>query len=77
MEEATMQSNVLTSVAVIATFCVSTPAAAQTAPPMGGGYKDVIPIPVNDPTIKAIAGSLFKPEGAGPFPGVVYMSGCA
>ena len=44
---------------------------------MGGGYTNVIPIPVDDPNIKAIAGALFKPEGAGPFPGVVFMSGCA
>lgn len=51
--------------------------AAQTAPLMGGGYPNVIPIPVDDPTIKNIAGALFKPSGAGPFPAVVYMSGCA
>jgi dienelactone hydrolase len=51
-------------------------AAAQTSPPMGGGYTDVIPIPVNDPATKAIAGALFKPEGAGPFPAVVYMVTC-
>jgi len=44
---------------------------------MGGGYKDVIPIPVDDPATKAIAGALFKPAGPGPFPAVVYMSGCA
>ena len=49
---------------------------SQTVPPMGGGYKDVIPIPVDDPTTKAIAGALFKPAGPGPFPVVVYMSGC-
>ena len=75
-----MQGNFLTSVtavAVSATLGVSTLAAAQTAPPMGGGYTNVIPIPVDDPNIKAIAGALFKPEGAGPFPGVVFMSGCA
>ena len=35
------------------------------APPMGGGYTNVIPIPVNDPSVKAIAGALFKPAGAG------------
>ena len=29
-----------------------------------------------DPNVKAIAGALFKPEGAGPFPSVVFMSGC-
>jgi dienelactone hydrolase len=50
---------------------------SQTTPPMAGGYKDVIPIPVDDPTVKAIAGALFKPAGPGPFPAVVYMSGCA
>src|SRR5208282_210831 len=50
---------------------------SQTAPPMGGGYKDVIPIPVDDPATKAIAGALFKPAGPGPFPAGVYMSGCA
>src|SRR5580704_16700294 len=75
-----MQGNFLTSVtavAVSATLGVATLAAAQTAPPMGGGYTNVIPIPVGDPNIKAIAGALFKPEGAGPFPGVVFMSGCA
>src|ERR1700722_20557894 len=80
MEEATMQGNFLasvTAVAVSATVGVSTLAAAQTAPSMGGGYTNVIPIPVDDPNIKAIAGALFKPEGAGPFPGVVFMSGCA
>jgi dienelactone hydrolase len=49
---------------------------AQALPPMGGGYTDIIPIPVNDPSIKAIAGVLFKPSGAGPFPAVVYLSGC-
>jgi dienelactone hydrolase len=27
--------------------------------------------------VDAIAGALFKPEGAGPFPGVVFLSGCA
>jgi dienelactone hydrolase len=43
---------------------------------MGGGYTNVIPIPVDDPDTKAIAGALFKPTGAGPFPAVVYMSGC-
>jgi dienelactone hydrolase len=31
---------------------------------------------VNDPDTKAIAGALIKPTGAGPFPAVIYMSGC-
>ena len=51
--------------------------AAETAPPMGGGYTNVIPIPVDDPKTKTIAGALFKPSGSGPFPALVYMSGCA
>jgi len=51
-------------------------ASGQTAPPIGGGYKDAVPIPVDDPTTKAIAGALFKPMGKGPFPVVVNMSGC-
>jgi len=46
-------------------------ATGQAAPPMGGGYTNVIPIPVDDPTTKAIAGALFKPAGAGPFAAVV------
>ena len=74
-----MQSNFFTSVtavAVSATLGVSTLAAAQTAPPIGGGYTNAIPIPVDDETTKNIAAVLFKPTGAGPFPAVVYMSGC-
>ena len=53
---------------------------AQTGdqiPPIAGGYTNVTAIPVNDPTIKAISGALFKPPGAGPFPAVVYMIGCS
>jgi dienelactone hydrolase len=49
---------------------------AAEAPPMGGGYTNVIPIPVKDPSVKEIAGALFKPQGAGPFPAVVYMPPC-
>jgi dienelactone hydrolase len=49
----------------------------QTPPPIGGGYTDITPVPVNDPAIKAIGGALFKPVGAGPFPAVVYISGCS
>ena len=74
-----MQGNFLTTVtalAVGATLGVAIPAAAQTAPPMGGGYTNVIQIPVDDPATKAIAGALFKPTGKGPFPAVVYISGC-
>ena len=54
--------------------------AADQAPPMGGGYANVIAIPVDPADAadgKAIVGALIKPEGAGPFPTVVYISGCA
>jgi dienelactone hydrolase len=51
--------------------------AADASPPMGGGYANVISIPVDDPNVKAIAGALFKPAGSGPFPAVIYMMGCA
>jgi dienelactone hydrolase len=43
---------------------------------MGGGYTNVIPIPVNEPKTKAISGALFKPEGVGPFPAVIAMPSC-
>ena len=66
----------VTALAVGATFGLTISAAAQTAPQMGGGYTNVIPIPVDDPTTKVIAGAFFKPAGKGPFPVVVYMSGC-
>jgi hypothetical protein len=59
-----MQSNFLTSataVAVSAMLGVSTLAAAQAAPPIGGGYTNAIAIPVDDPTTKNISGALFKP----------------
>jgi dienelactone hydrolase len=64
---------VISTIAIVDFPSVS---AGQTPPPMGGGYTDVIPIPVDDPTTKAIAGALFKPAGAGPFPAVVYIVGC-
>jgi dienelactone hydrolase len=66
-----------TALTVGATSGLPSLAAAQTVPPMSGGYTNVISIPVDDPTTKAIAGALFKPAGTGPFPGVVYMSGCS
>ena len=44
---------------------------------MGGGYTNVIAIPVDDPDTKAIAGALFRPQGAGPFPAVIYLGYCA
>jgi hypothetical protein len=46
-----------------ATMAFSSLAAAQTTPPMGGGYTNVVPISVDDPSMKAIAGALLKPTG--------------
>jgi hypothetical protein len=42
----------------------------------GRRITNVIPMPVDDTATKANAGALFKPQGAGPFPAVVYMVGC-
>jgi hypothetical protein len=50
--------------------------AADNVPLIGAGYAggaNVVAIPIDDPAAKAIAGALFKPAGAGPFPVVVYM----
>ncbi len=64
------------AVAIAAAGSVAVSVSAAQTPPMGGGYTNVIPIPVDDP-VMAIAGALFKPEGAGPFPVVIYLGGCA
>ena len=61
---------------VIALLAFPPVSRGQTPPPIGGGYTDVIAIPVNDPATKAIGGALFKPAGTGPFPAVVYITGC-
>jgi dienelactone hydrolase len=76
-----MKRNFSTSVAAMALtlgaiVVVPVSGTSQTTPPIGGGYTNAIAIPVDDPTTKNIAGALFKPAGAGPFPAVVYMSGC-
>lgn len=75
-----LQSRVLPAAAatVLALGANHASPAAEAAgvPPMGGGYTDVIAIPVNDPAVKEIAGALFKPQGTGPFPLVVYMPPC-
>jgi dienelactone hydrolase len=66
----------LTSLALFGAMVAPNVSQAAATPPIGGGYTNVIAIPVNDPSVKEIAGALFKPEGKGPFPAVVYMSGC-
>jgi dienelactone hydrolase len=62
--------------AALTTVVLPSLAAGQAPPPMGGGYTNVIPIPVDDPKTKAISGALFKPEGLGPFPAVIDMPSC-
>jgi dienelactone hydrolase len=64
------------AVAVAAGAIIFPAVSAAQTPKMGGGYKNVIAIPVDDPATKAIAGALFKPAGAGPFPAVIYLSPC-
>lgn len=66
----------LTSLTLLGALSAPHALQAADAPPIGGGYTNAIAIPVTDPSVKAIAGALFKPEGSGPFPAVVYMSGC-
>ncbi len=56
-------------------IAAASPSAAQV-PKMAGNFKHVIAIPLNDPGTKAIAGALLKPNGAGPFPAVIYMGTC-
>jgi dienelactone hydrolase len=43
---------------------------------MSGGYDPVVQIPVADGPTRLLAGALFEPEGAGPFPAVIILSGC-
>lgn len=66
----------VTSLALLGAVAAPHTLLAAEAPPIGGGYTNAIAIPVNDPSVKEIAGALFKPQGTGPFPAVVYMSGC-
>src|SRR5262249_18539267 len=63
----------LSAIALLANPAVSN---GQTVPTIGGGYTNVIAIPVDDPATKVIGGALFKPVGAGPFPAVIFMAGC-
>ena len=48
---------------------------APATPPERAGA-EIIAIPVDDPETKAISGLLFEPQGAGPFPAVIYLPGC-
>jgi dienelactone hydrolase len=72
-----MKRLILTAVFTTIGLSYATGLQADPTPPIAGGHTNVTAIPVNDPEIKAISGALFKPAGAGPFPAVVYMIGCA
>jgi dienelactone hydrolase len=76
MKRTLLASAGVVALSAAAVLALPAPSMGQTPPPMGGGYTDVIAIPVNDPGTKAIAGALFKPQGAGPFPAVIYVSPC-
>jgi len=68
----------VTAIAITANAMAGFPSlSTDLSPTMGGGYTNVIAIPVDDPEVDAIAGALFKPDGAGPFPAVIYLSGSA
>lgn len=73
-----MKSHVLSAAVAIALAALITPqpSRASDVPPMGGDYKNVVAIPVDDPAVNAIAGALTMPEGTGPFPVVVYIPPC-
>jgi dienelactone hydrolase len=78
-----MKYRLLTTAAAVAVaagvmVALPSPAVAQALPIAGGysGQPNVIAIPVKDPEIKAITGAVFKPAGVGPFPAIVYVSGC-
>ncbi len=48
---------------------VALPSMAAAAPPMGGGYTNVIPIPVNDPSVEGNRGGTVQASGRGTVPG--------
>jgi len=69
---------------IILAACANAPhEAAPAASPaaenvgMSGGFSPVLQIPVNDSYTKFVMAALFEPEGTGPFPAVILLSGCA
>lgn len=48
----------------------------QTVSTAGPRAVAVANIPVDDPKTKSVSAALFEPQGAGPFPAVVILSGC-
>lgn len=70
---------IATAAAVWTTVAVGSVPPSSVAPPLpaGDGSVEVITIPLDDdPRVKAITGALFEPEGAGPFPAVIHLTGC-
>jgi len=74
---------ILVALAGCATTPTALPEAKTLQPPtvetakMSGGFSPVVQIPVNDSETKYVLGALYEPEGAGPFPAVILLSGCA
>jgi len=62
----------------VASMSVATAAQPADIVRMGGGYPvSVVRIPVEDPIAKHVPAALFEPEGTGPFPAVILLSGCS
>ncbi len=64
------------AVQISATLGGIPPPSVAPAPPVGNGFVEVDTIPLDDPRVKSITGVLFEPEGSGPFPAVVHLTGC-
>jgi dienelactone hydrolase len=58
--------------------CASAPLPSGEPVRMATAYPAaLVNIPVDDAKTKSVAAALFEPRGAGPFPAVVILSGCA
>lgn len=70
---------IATAAAVWTTGAIGSVSPFSIAPslPAGDVSVELITIPLDDdPRVKAITGALFEPEGAGPFPAVIHLTGC-
>lgn len=76
----TLRSVLRTGACALALLSCSGAAVAQqaaTTAKIAGGYTPVEPIPVDDPATPSVTAALFLPQGTGPFPAVIVLSGCA
>ncbi len=70
---------IATAAAMWTSVAVGSVPPSSVAPPLpaGDGSVEIISVPLDDdPRVKAITGALFEPEGAGPFPAVIHLTGC-